>query len=942
MTGTARRTASAKRDALFVACIAAFVVASYCWFSGAKSGHLTSKQPTGYYGLLTEAFLYGQLHLKIPVNPKLLQLENPYAGPQGVERPHDMSFYRGRFYLYYGVTPSLILFAPWKLVFGSYLSETAGITFFCLGTFLTWAAFVWQVKRTLFPDLSPTWLVVAIAMVGWCGPTFISVPDATFYLIPIAAAAFCFAGTALCILYSLTASTPGKRCAWLAGASFCYGLTVGARPTYVLSGILLAVIAGILVRRHARAKWREAFLIVCSATVPAAAYGASLACYNFFRFENAFDFGIRFSLASGDLRQMRLAGLEFIPEHLRMYLLNPAAGMRYFPFLFTLQRPYGILPHFSVVLLALAFPLTLLWSHARRQLPWVGLGIFLLGSAAVNLTLLSSFFGGEDRYLFDFVPQLVALSALVLLAIAGRREWIGRRVMLGFGSAAAAWSIVNTTLLVPATYPPARLKLAALEKGTNWVVGTIESWSGTEHGPVSLKVAFPDLVDGSTQPLVTTGNMRGVYDTVYVRYLQTGQLQFGFDHLGGAGPVSEPINLERKVPHHLIIDVGSVYPPPTHPFFEQYTPAAVEQVRRNIRIHIGGADILRAAATFYPSTPNSLTIGHAPLAEVNNTFSGEILEFRRIKPEFPPAASLAEGAVRLKLKFPSLRKGPGQPLLSLGKHGAGDLILVKFLDDGRVALAHDSWGASFLVGPPISIEADRKYTLDLDIGALRELDKGVPGTTIADAKLRIRLDGKELFGVVRPSYRVKRDDVVFGFNHIGASSADSTFTGSIVSVTSIAPWAEASIGNGDGAIRMTILLAAESIGRTEPLIALGKTGAADVVFLHRLDNRRIRLGIDHWGVGAVTTEPIEITPEDAQVIEIRLASLNKIPTDTKSIILFDGLPVLELPWPPYPLEPDSIAVGLNSVGSSACEQRFSGTIFSIQRDGRGPSVEEKQ
>jgi len=63
-------------------------------------GPLVTKQPPGYYGLLAEALVAGQVHLKLIPDPKLLRLADPYAGPQGVDRPHDMSFYRGKFYIY--------------------------------------------------------------------------------------------------------------------------------------------------------------------------------------------------------------------------------------------------------------------------------------------------------------------------------------------------------------------------------------------------------------------------------------------------------------------------------------------------------------------------------------------------------------------------------------------------------------------------------------------------------------------------------------------------------------------------------------------------------------------------------------------------------------------------------------------------------------------------
>lgn len=91
----------------------------YCGSIPADSRTL-SEQPSDYYGLLTEALRLSQLHLPIMPDPKLLELENPYAGPQGANRPHDMSFHNGKLYLYYGATPVLLIYLPCRFLTGSH------------------------------------------------------------------------------------------------------------------------------------------------------------------------------------------------------------------------------------------------------------------------------------------------------------------------------------------------------------------------------------------------------------------------------------------------------------------------------------------------------------------------------------------------------------------------------------------------------------------------------------------------------------------------------------------------------------------------------------------------------------------------------------------------------------------------------------------------------
>lgn len=45
-------------------------------------------------------------------DPKLLELENSYAGPRGAKRPNDISFYNGKLYPHYGATPMLLMYLP--------------------------------------------------------------------------------------------------------------------------------------------------------------------------------------------------------------------------------------------------------------------------------------------------------------------------------------------------------------------------------------------------------------------------------------------------------------------------------------------------------------------------------------------------------------------------------------------------------------------------------------------------------------------------------------------------------------------------------------------------------------------------------------------------------------------------------------------------------------
>src|SRR5205807_7183812 len=69
-----------------------------------------------YYNLLVRGFRVGQLNVKKDAPPGLVQLADPYdpvANARYQDFPYrlaDLSYYKGKLYLYFGITPALLLF----------------------------------------------------------------------------------------------------------------------------------------------------------------------------------------------------------------------------------------------------------------------------------------------------------------------------------------------------------------------------------------------------------------------------------------------------------------------------------------------------------------------------------------------------------------------------------------------------------------------------------------------------------------------------------------------------------------------------------------------------------------------------------------------------------------------------------------------------------------
>jgi hypothetical protein len=103
---------------------------------------LTPSAADTYYNLLVQGFRAGHLSLEKDVPPGLTQLTDPYDPKAnahfrlGSDRLHDLSYYKGRLYLYFGVMPALILFWPFVALTGHYLFHSEATVIFSAIGFL--------------------------------------------------------------------------------------------------------------------------------------------------------------------------------------------------------------------------------------------------------------------------------------------------------------------------------------------------------------------------------------------------------------------------------------------------------------------------------------------------------------------------------------------------------------------------------------------------------------------------------------------------------------------------------------------------------------------------------------------------------------------------------------------------------------------------------------
>ena len=434
----------------------ALVIGVYAYM--AQSGVLELLSPNAadtYYNLLVQGFRAGQLGVKKEVPPGLAGLADPYDPSTNVRytgRPHrilDLSYYKGRLYLCFGVTPALILFWPFVALTGHYLLHRQAVAIFCTIGFLASVGLLRALWRRYFAEVSVGVVVACVLALGLATGLSVLLSQSDVYEVPISCG-YMLTMLALGAIWRAL-HEPERSGRWLAAGSVAYGLAVGARPSLLFGAVILLV----PVAQGWRERRRIGALLI-AATGPIVLIGLGLMLYNALRFDNPFEFGLRYQLAGERQVTQKMFGLHYLWFNFRVYFLELAHWSARSPFVHDIavppcpagygqvRNPFGVLTNIPLVWLALAVPLA--WrdrsGQAASLLRWFVTAVALLfGICALTVDL---FWSASFRYEVDFLPTLLLLAVVGILGleraladrpVRRRATRYGWGLMLGFSVA---------------------------------------------------------------------------------------------------------------------------------------------------------------------------------------------------------------------------------------------------------------------------------------------------------------------------------------------------------------------------------------------------------------------------------------------------------------------------------------------------------------------------
>src|SRR5260370_19219176 len=188
----------------------------------------------GYYDYLGRGFAQGHLYVPIEPSPQLLALANPWdPAVDDSLKMQDMALYNGRYYLYHGAGPALILFAPWRLVTGHDLPEGFALFLLCFGGFLFSCGALLRVLDLAAAKPGPLLLAAMLLALGICQCVPYLLNRVWVYEVAIGGGYFCVSGGVFFLARGIGSR---RRAGWLAAAGLMFGLAIACRPHLGLAG----------------------------------------------------------------------------------------------------------------------------------------------------------------------------------------------------------------------------------------------------------------------------------------------------------------------------------------------------------------------------------------------------------------------------------------------------------------------------------------------------------------------------------------------------------------------------------------------------------------------------------------------------------------------------------------------------------------------------------
>jgi hypothetical protein len=459
----------------------------------------------GYYDLLGRAFAGGKLYLPINPQPELVALPNPQDNRfNGPYKLLDIVLYQRHFYLYHGATPALLLFAPWYLLTGHDLPENFAVFLLALAGYLFLSRLFLQILPFIYARIPVPLMTLCLLTLGIAPTVPFLLQRAKVYEVAIAGGYFCLSAGFYFLFRWLIASE--RRVLWSLLSGLSFGLAIGCRPHLGLAAACGFVLVIALADRGLPLLRRFVQPSAVAFILPVIACGLLIAAYNYARFGDPFEFGLRYQLADTSYQNIRLSRVNVIPG-LYYLLLCPPDLVPEFPFVrlawrqpfdapvnvlparYFLEPTGGILGLCPVVLIAILAPFCR--KGFRGQSGIFAFLVAMLAFVAACVFFIATTGLMSQRFEVDFLPLLVFVACVLACELFGSMQGSTRTLATALLTLLLLYSTgANAALAVQGPYdqyvqahPGAYVKLA------KWF-SPVEHFRPVENPALRIQASF--------------------------------------------------------------------------------------------------------------------------------------------------------------------------------------------------------------------------------------------------------------------------------------------------------------------------------------------------------------------------------------------------------------------------------------------------------------------
>ena len=313
------------------------------------------------YELLADSMLKGRVDIEYDKEyyDELSKMENPYdtqnRNALGVKYKWDHAYYKGKYYVYFGVVPAIITFLPFRFLTGHSLNTFHAtqiyVAIFIIGIFYLF----YYLKDKTKSKISDIEYIIASIGVSLASVWYASDYPALYCTAITAGMMFSILSI---IMYMKCILEKKKKIKHLLLGGLFGALIFGCRPTI---GFVNFLFIPALISFVKTEKKENRILISLMSFLPYIIVAILLMLYNYVRFDNILEFGQTYQLTDSDQSHMLdiTLNINHMLNSLKNFFFYSESFSKTFPYL----RFFGLFFNYPV----LVFPLIIIFDKKYRK-----------------------------------------------------------------------------------------------------------------------------------------------------------------------------------------------------------------------------------------------------------------------------------------------------------------------------------------------------------------------------------------------------------------------------------------------------------------------------------------------------------------------------------------------------------------------------------------------